>query len=258
MRHPDHVSSSVYLWAHHEKLVIIDQSVAFVGGIDLAYGRWDDNEHRLTDVGSVKRVIGGPSPSSATVSKFHLYGTEWKGHSLCKSLVITHWSTDGLDERWHIPREVKNIESNIDLISNITQWVYNYASISLNFFSLSLTLFSFLLGPYLRHMEVPRLGLKSELQLSAYTTAMATPDPSCICNLQFILWQLWILNPLSKARDQTLIFTETMSESQWELWYSIMLSHSQLLCFPLKFKIYFQFGGKKKRPWAKTCDKIGL
>ncbi|XP_036204024.1 phospholipase D1 isoform X4 [Myotis myotis] len=61
MRHPDHVSSAVYLWAHHEKLVIIDQSVAFVGGIDLAYGRWDDNEHRLTDVGSVKRVISGPS-----------------------------------------------------------------------------------------------------------------------------------------------------------------------------------------------------
>lgn len=59
MRHPDHVSSTVYLWAHHEKLVIIDQSVAFVGGIDLAYGRWDDNEHRLTDVGSVKRANMG-------------------------------------------------------------------------------------------------------------------------------------------------------------------------------------------------------
>uniref|UniRef100_A0A8C7ZE32 Phospholipase n=1 Tax=Oryzias sinensis TaxID=183150 RepID=A0A8C7ZE32_9TELE len=55
MRHPDHVSSSVYLWAHHEKIVVIDQSVAFVGGIDLAYGRWDDVEHRLTDVGSVTR-----------------------------------------------------------------------------------------------------------------------------------------------------------------------------------------------------------
>nr|KAF6475679.1 phospholipase D1 [Rousettus aegyptiacus] len=66
MRHPDHVSSSVYLWAHHEKLVIIDQSVAFVGGIDLAYGRWDDHEHRLTDVGSVKRVTTGPSLSSLT------------------------------------------------------------------------------------------------------------------------------------------------------------------------------------------------
>uniref|UniRef100_A0A673MEQ4 Phospholipase n=1 Tax=Sinocyclocheilus rhinocerous TaxID=307959 RepID=A0A673MEQ4_9TELE len=57
MRHPDHVSSSVYLWAHHEKIVVIDQSVAFVGGIDLAYGRWDDSEHRLTDVGSVTRSV---------------------------------------------------------------------------------------------------------------------------------------------------------------------------------------------------------
>lgn len=68
MRHPDHVSSSVYLWAHHEKLVIIDQSVAFVGGIDLAYGRWDDNEHRLTDVGSVKRVTSGMSLGSLTAA----------------------------------------------------------------------------------------------------------------------------------------------------------------------------------------------
>ncbi|XP_037381005.1 phospholipase D1 isoform X2 [Talpa occidentalis] len=66
MRHPDHVSSSVYLWAHHEKLVVIDQSVAFVGGIDLAYGRWDDNEHRLTDVGSVKRVPVGQILGSLT------------------------------------------------------------------------------------------------------------------------------------------------------------------------------------------------
>uniref|UniRef100_A0A1A8N017 Phospholipase n=1 Tax=Nothobranchius pienaari TaxID=704102 RepID=A0A1A8N017_9TELE len=67
MRHPDHVSSSVYLWAHHEKIVVIDQSVAFVGGIDLAYGRWDDKEHRLTDVGSVTRSVApeqaGPNNS---------------------------------------------------------------------------------------------------------------------------------------------------------------------------------------------------
>ncbi|KAG8544075.1 hypothetical protein GDO81_023116 [Engystomops pustulosus] len=61
MRHPDHMSSSVYLWAHHEKIVVIDQSVAFVGGIDLAYGRWDDDEHRLTDVGSVKRIVAAQS-----------------------------------------------------------------------------------------------------------------------------------------------------------------------------------------------------
>uniref|UniRef100_A0A8C7HU58 Phospholipase n=1 Tax=Oncorhynchus kisutch TaxID=8019 RepID=A0A8C7HU58_ONCKI len=71
MRHPDHVSSSVYLWAHHEKIIVIDQSVAFVGGIDLAYGRWDDREHRLTDVGSVTRSVSQSSahhPSSRGVS----------------------------------------------------------------------------------------------------------------------------------------------------------------------------------------------
>lgn len=68
MRHPDHVSSSVYLWAHHEKLVIVDQSVAFVGGIDLAYGRWDDDEHRLTDVGSVKRMVAVKSVSTTNLT----------------------------------------------------------------------------------------------------------------------------------------------------------------------------------------------
>ncbi|KAG7516368.1 phospholipase D2-like [Solea senegalensis] len=51
MRHPDHVSSVVLLWAHHEKMVAIDQTVAFVGGIDLAFGRWDDSQYRLTDLG---------------------------------------------------------------------------------------------------------------------------------------------------------------------------------------------------------------
>ncbi|XP_053503803.1 phospholipase D1-like [Ictalurus furcatus] len=50
MRHPDDVASGVFLWSHHEKMVAIDQSVAFMGGLDLAFGRWDDNNYRLTDV----------------------------------------------------------------------------------------------------------------------------------------------------------------------------------------------------------------
>ncbi|XP_071112498.1 phospholipase D1-like isoform X2 [Haliotis cracherodii] len=53
LRHPDHGANGVLLWAHHEKLVVIDQSVAFLGGIDLCYGRWDDEKHRLKDLGSV-------------------------------------------------------------------------------------------------------------------------------------------------------------------------------------------------------------
>ena len=48
-RDPDVLKSGVLLWAHHEKLVIIDQSLAFVGGIDLAFGRWDNECHDIND-----------------------------------------------------------------------------------------------------------------------------------------------------------------------------------------------------------------
>ena len=54
-------------------------------------------------------------------------------------------------------------------------------------------------------MEVPRLGVESELQLLAYDTAAATWDPSRICDSS---WQPWILNPLSEAMDQTLILMD--------------------------------------------------
>ena len=52
-------------------------------------------------------------------------------------------------------------------------------------------------------MEVPRLGVKSELQQLTYTRATATPDPSHICDLQHSSQQHQILNLLSNARDQT-------------------------------------------------------
>ncbi|VDL85892.1 unnamed protein product [Nippostrongylus brasiliensis] len=55
MRHPDHYpSTGTFFWAHHEKLVVIDQLIAFVGGVDLCFGRWDDHHHLLTDLGSVQ------------------------------------------------------------------------------------------------------------------------------------------------------------------------------------------------------------
>ena len=56
------------------------------------------------------------------------------------------------------------------------------------------------LGPHPLHMEVPRLGVESELQLPTYTTAIAMPDLSRICDLHHSSWQrqillvsLWIL-----------------------------------------------------------------
>uniref|UniRef100_A0A673JCY5 phospholipase D n=1 Tax=Sinocyclocheilus rhinocerous TaxID=307959 RepID=A0A673JCY5_9TELE len=104
MRHPDHVSSSVYLWAHHEKIVVIDQSVAFVGGIDLAYGRWDDREHRLTDVGSVTRL------HSLQTGVGELMGNTrfWHGKDYC-NFVYKDWVQldkpfDDFIDRYTTPR----------------------------------------------------------------------------------------------------------------------------------------------------------
>ena len=61
----------------------------------------------------------------------------------------------------------------------------------------------FIFHMHLRHMEVPRLGVKLELQPLAYARATATWDLSQVCNLHHGSRQHWILNPLSKARDQT-------------------------------------------------------
>ena len=59
-------------------------------------------------------------------------------------------------------------------------------------------------------MEVPRLGVELELQqLPSYTTATATPDLSCICDLHHSSWQCQILNPLSEARGRTQMLVDT-------------------------------------------------
>ena len=49
--------------------------------------------------------------------------------------------------------------------------------------------------------EVPRSGVKLELQLPDYTTATAVPDMNLICGVYHSSWQCRILNPLREARD---------------------------------------------------------
>lgn len=68
LRHPDHAKAGVFLWAHHEKIVVVDQTIAFLGGIDLCYGRWDDHFHRLTDLGRTPEDDFGSSFLSVTLA----------------------------------------------------------------------------------------------------------------------------------------------------------------------------------------------
>ena len=58
-------------------------------------------------------------------------------------------------------------------------------------------------------MDIPRLGVKSELLPLAYATATATSDLNQVCKLHHSTQQRQILNPLSEARDQTYVLMDT-------------------------------------------------
>ncbi|KAG8689912.1 hypothetical protein FRC11_014925 [Ceratobasidium sp. 423] len=51
LRHPDHIgsSSNVEFWSHHEKVVVVDNKRACIGGLDACFGRWDTHSHPLAD-----------------------------------------------------------------------------------------------------------------------------------------------------------------------------------------------------------------
>ena len=48
-RSPNQFRQNTFFWAHHEKICIVDHMVAFVGGIDLCFGRWDTPQHTVVD-----------------------------------------------------------------------------------------------------------------------------------------------------------------------------------------------------------------
>ena len=48
-RSPNQIRQGTFFWAHHEKLVIVDHMIAFLGGIDLCFGRWDTPQHTVAD-----------------------------------------------------------------------------------------------------------------------------------------------------------------------------------------------------------------
>lgn len=48
-RSPNQYKKNQFFFAHHEKICIVDHTVAFVGGIDLCFGRWDSPQHSVTD-----------------------------------------------------------------------------------------------------------------------------------------------------------------------------------------------------------------
>lgn len=66
LRSPNQIMQNVFFWAHHEKLLIVDNTVCFLGGIDLCFGRWDTPGHVLTDDHQFSYSNEGIKPSNTT------------------------------------------------------------------------------------------------------------------------------------------------------------------------------------------------
>jgi len=77
----------ILYWAHHEKLCVVDGSIAFMGGLDLCYGRWDTNQHSIADAhpGNLEDIVfPGQDFNNARIMDFQ---------------DVAHWENNKLDRK---------------------------------------------------------------------------------------------------------------------------------------------------------------
>ncbi len=100
IRHPDHnvfenAGDMTFYWAHHEKFIVIDYELAFIGGLDMCYGRWDLRQHLLADV----------HPSGVQNEVFP--GQDFNNNRIMDFQTVEHWSNNELNKTdygrmpWH-------------------------------------------------------------------------------------------------------------------------------------------------------------
>ncbi|KAI5304648.1 hypothetical protein KEM56_006204 [Ascosphaera pollenicola] len=92
IRHPDHnvfenAGDMTFYWAHHEKFIVIDYALAFIGGLDLCFGRWDTHDHPLSDVHPTEvrdEIWPGQDFNNNRIMDFHSV-EDWAANQLDKT-----------------------------------------------------------------------------------------------------------------------------------------------------------------------------
>ncbi len=103
-------------FSHHQKMVVIDNEIAYVGGIDLAYGRRDDNNFRLAANGRTANEFYNPCIPPLTEIEAHkqypymttveLIGAAlMEGDALSKGQRTYAWAMD--NKMFNVVREAK-------------------------------------------------------------------------------------------------------------------------------------------------------
>jgi phospholipase D1/2 len=78
---------SILFWAHHEKLCLVDGKIAFMGGLDLCYGRWDTNQHAIADA------------HPADIDEIVFPGQDYNNSRVMDFQDVSHWENNKLDRR---------------------------------------------------------------------------------------------------------------------------------------------------------------
>ena len=80
---------TILYWAHHEKLCVVDGHIAFMGGLDLCFGRWDTNQHSIADAhpGDLDEIVfPGQDYNNARIMDFQ---------------DVTNWQNNKLDRKYN-------------------------------------------------------------------------------------------------------------------------------------------------------------
>lgn len=77
----------ILYWAHHEKLCLIDGQTAFMGGLDMCFGRWDTHQHAISDV----------HPADLNENVFP--GQDYNNSRVLDFQDVSHWENNQLDRR---------------------------------------------------------------------------------------------------------------------------------------------------------------
>ncbi|GAA6029863.1 hypothetical protein JCM8097_001084 [Rhodosporidiobolus ruineniae] len=105
-RSPSHTSTGTLLWSHHEKMCVIDETIGFMGGLDLCFGRWDTPGHVLIDDGP--NLLNESDPQNVDRDQAQ-HSQIWPGKDYSNQRVLDFHTLSKPDEdmydRGKVPRQ---------------------------------------------------------------------------------------------------------------------------------------------------------
>lgn len=105
IRSPNQLLQNTFFWAHHEKLCIIDYNIAFIGGIDLCYGRYDTPDHVLADDSNVDfKTLDEENGKQDTFKNFRIFPGKDYSNTRVKDFSNLNKPYDSLYDRNVVPR----------------------------------------------------------------------------------------------------------------------------------------------------------